>query len=235
LYFFAAWRLCAKIEFAVSDGAPYNESRFEMKASKQNISAAIFDVGMVLLKFDFAVSVKKMTGRCSVPADKMLQTLWASGLVKLYETGKIETGDFSHKAAVLLGFDGSDQEFMDAWTDIFTPNDPMIERARRWKKSGMPLYLISNTCEAHIEHFKSRYEVFNIFDGEIYSCREGCAKPEVIIYERALERYELDPERTVFIDDLLENVNGARSTRMQAIHYQGEDRLLVDLQSFDLD
>jgi glucose-1-phosphatase len=203
--------------------------------SKKQISAAIFDIGMVLLKFDFNLSVKRMENRCSTPSAEMLQVLWKSGLVKLYEVGKIDTNEFAQKASELLGFDGPDLEFMEAWTDIFTPNDPMIERVRRWKRRGMPLYLISNTCEAHITFFKSRYDIFELFDGEVYSCREGVAKPERILYERALTRYSLNPQETIFIDDLLENVQGARETQIQGLHYQDEGRLISELKAFELD
>jgi FMN phosphatase YigB (HAD superfamily) len=190
---------------------------------------------MVLLKFDFNLSVKRMENRCTTPSEEMLQTLWKSGLVKLYEVGKIDTDEFAQKAAKLLGFNGPETEFMDAWTDIFTPNDPMIERVKRWKKRGMPLYLISNTCEAHITFFKSRYDVFELFDGEIYSCREGLAKPEKGLYERALRRYSLNPQETIFIDDLLENVQGACETQIRGLHYQDEGRLVSELKAFELD
>jgi FMN phosphatase YigB (HAD superfamily) len=206
-----------------------------MNSKRPKISAAIFDIGMVLLKFDFKVSVKRMENRCKTPPAEMLETLWKSGLVKLYEIGKIDTNEFARKGAQMLGFDGADAEFMEAWTNIFTPNDPMIERVRRWKKRGMPLYLISNTCEAHIAFFKSQYDVFDLFDGEVYSCREGLAKPERLLYERALTRYNLDPQATIFIDDLLENVVGARATKIQGVHYQDESTLVTELRKFELD
>lgn len=206
-----------------------------MTLTKQKISAAIFDIGMVLLKFDFNVSVKRMESRCTTPSHEILKTLWGSGFVKLYEVGKISTEEFAQKSVQLLGFDGATEEFMDAWTDIFTPNEPMIERVHRWKKRKMPLYLISNTCEAHIAFFKARYDIFKWFDGEIYSCREGYAKPEKILYERALMRYKLDPQSTIFIDDLLENVLGARETKIHGVHYQDESRLVSELKEFELD
>jgi putative hydrolase of the HAD superfamily len=205
------------------------------KSSKPSIDAVIFDIGMVLLFFDFKVALEKMNGLCSISQDKVIPTLFSGGLVELYDRGKITTQEFSRTACQLLGFSGSPESFIQIWSDIFELNDPMAKRAMGWKKKGLPIYLLSNTCESHIEFFKGKYDIFSIFDGEIFSCREKCAKPDRIIYETILHRYQLKPERTLFIDDRLENVEAAHQLGIQAIQYVDEMNLLERMKDYSLD
>lgn len=199
------------------------------------IRAAIFDIGMVLLRFDFSMTVEKIRGRCSVGADQIPLMLWGSGLVDAYDRGLIDTEEFACKASTVIGFQGTGTEFISHWTDIFTPVDQMIARAHRWKERGMPLYLLSNTCESHIEFFTSRYDVFGIFDGAVYSCRGGLMKPEKQIYEKLLREYSLEPSTTVFIDDREENVSAAKELGICAIRYEDEPKLIAALQGIGLD
>lgn len=199
------------------------------------IRTAIFDVGMVLLRFDFEIAVRAIQNQCAVRDGEMVPLLWGSGLVDAYDRGQIGTAEFVEKASRLIGFRGAPAALVKAWCDIFTPNPPMIERVRRWKERGISLYLLSNTCESHIEFFTSKYAVFSMFDGGVYSCREGAMKPERAIYERLIQRYHVDPPTAVFLDDRIENVTGGLDLGLRAIHYQNEEDLTRELSKMGLE
>ncbi len=199
------------------------------------IHSAIFDIGMVLLRFDFNHSVRRLKDRCKVKPHEIAEKFFESGLVDAYDRGRIGTPEFARQASSLIGFQGTDDELIHAWSDIFSPNEPMMERVRNWKRAGMKLYFLSNTCEAHIEFFVPRYEVFSLFDGGIYSCRVGCAKPEPAIYDRILKDYGLVPRETVFIDDRLENVIASRQFHIHGLHYEDDASLTRDLKALGLD
>ena len=139
-----------------------------------------------------------------------------------YELGHLSSIEFAVRTIGLIEFQSSTAEFMEAWADIFTPNNPMIQRAQQWNRQGIPLYALSNTNEAHINFFTKRDDVFDVFQGMVYSCREGVAKPNHAIYQRLLDRYSLKPETTLFIDDLSQNVAVARELGFQTIQYQNE-------------
>lgn len=203
--------------------------------SSHSVNTAIFDIGMVLLRFDFNCTIQKLKDRCMVKPEQMQAHFFGSGLVDSYDRGMISSEEFAQKGSELLGFQGTTKEFLDSWSDIFTPNLPMIERAKRWKQRGMPLYLLSNTCEAHIEFFLAKYDVFQIFEGAVYSCRERAAKPEPMIYETILKRYDLDAQKTMFIDDRLENIIAAKAFKIHGLHYEDEPRLLEALRPYKLD
>ena len=64
---------------------------------------------------------------------------------------------------------------------------------------------------------------------------EHCiVKPDSRIFEIAIRRFRLDPPRTVFIDDLAENVAAAREIGFRALHFTGASRLRADLRELGL-
>lgn len=76
------------------------------------------------------------------------------------------------------------------------------------KAAGYQLFVLSNMSKEYIA-FLRKMEVYHYFDGEIISCEVGATKPEKEIYQLLLERYDLNPKDTIFIDDRKENVDAA--------------------------
>lgn len=199
------------------------------------IRAAVFDIGMVMLRFDFGLTVRRMAPRCRVPADSMAALFWKSGLVDEYDRGRISSEAFATEAARRIGFPGTTAELLQAWSDIFEPIPAMFERVRRWKAAGLPVYLLSNTCEAHVEFFTARWDIFQEFTGAVYSCRVGSIKPEPAIYHSLFSGHGVNPATTVFIDDRAENIEAARGLGMRAFQYRDEASLVEGLRPLGLD
>lgn len=199
------------------------------------IRAAVFDVGMVLLRFDFSRTTRRLAPRCSVPVRKMAARVWESGLVDDYDRGRIGCEDFATEASRRIGFAGAPGELLDAWSDIFDPNPPMFDRVLRWKARGLPLFLLSNTCESHVRFFTGRWDIFREFDGAIYSCRVDALKPEPAIYQALFSGHGVDPATTVFIDDRPENIETARALGLHALEYRDEATLVAELAPLGLD
>lgn len=199
------------------------------------LRAAVFDIGMVMLRFDFGLTARRLAPRCRVPAASLPSMFWNSGLVDDYDRGRISCEAFAAEAARRVGFTGTTGELLEAWSDIFEPIPPMFERVRRWKARGLPLYLLSNTCEAHVRWFTARWEVFREFSGAIYSCRVGALKPEPGIYRSLFSTYGIDPASALFIDDRAENVEAARALGMKAFQYRDEPGLVAELRLLGLD
>lgn len=77
------------------------------------------------------------------------------------------------------------------------------------KRANYKLYVLSNMSLEFIEFLREK-EVYKYFDGEVVSCEEKVVKPDAEIYRRLVERYDLDPSETLFIDDRKSNVEAAR-------------------------
>ena len=90
------------------------------------------------------------------------------------------------------------------------------------KAAEYKLYVLSNMSLEFIE-FLRKTEVYKYFDGEVVSCEEGMVKPQPEIYDLLLERFNLVPEETLFIDDRKENVEAAERKGIRTVHFDKTD------------
>jgi putative hydrolase of the HAD superfamily len=139
----------------------------------------------------------------------------------MYEDGRIDRAAFLRAAVDVLRYRGSEAEFVTAFEDIFTENEPMSALISRLH-TGYPLYLLSNTNDIHVDYFLRRYPVFQHFCGAVYSHKARASKPSPAIYEVACRQLGIAPETTFFIDDLLPNIEAARSFGFRTHHYHHE-------------
>jgi putative hydrolase of the HAD superfamily len=194
------------------------------------IRAIIFDIGNVILRFDFNHALRKLTHH-DVPAAKAMIDLLEP--VKLaYEGGRMSRADFLKQARAILSFAGTDEEFVAAWEDIFTENWPMIELVDRLHER-LPLYLLSNTSDIHRDFCFRRFPVFQRFRAGVYSFEAKVSKPEPEIYRLAERHFGVNPAETLFIDDLSANIESARSCGFLAHHYHHDrhEALLEELRA----
>ena len=100
--------------------------------------------------------------------------------------------------------------------------EPTAELIRDLKAAGYKLYVLSNMSHEFIAYLRKK-EVYAYFDGEVVSCEEGVVKPDPAIYRTLIDRYSLDVEQTMFIDDRRENVEVAASFGITPFHFDRED------------
>jgi 2-haloacid dehalogenase len=80
-----------------------------------------------------------------------------------------------------------------------------------------------------MDHIFGQFPIARELEGLVLSHEVGLLKPDPRIYELALQRFGLRAERTVFIDDIPTNVDGARAAGLHGIHYQNPDQLRLEL------
>ena len=121
---------------------------------------------------------------------------------------------------MLFEHDGEEDHFLDVWSRIFEVNSPMVEWARSLH-GEIPLYLLSNIGCIHHDHIFEEYDFFaTLFRDGVYSYKAGVMKPDRRIFEIARSQFGVDPSRTLYIDDLPENVKGAESVGFIGHHYE---------------
>lgn len=181
------------------------------------IDAVIFDIGNVLLKFDYLVAARrlaKLAGREELANHRPVAALKAE-----LESGAIDRANFLSRVRPEFAHSGTDEDFLTIWRDIFEENVPMTAFATELAERGVPTFLLSNISCIHVDHIIATYPVFATFRDAVYSYRVKALKPSSKIYEVAISQFGIDPGRALFIDDLLENVEAARETGLQALHY----------------
>lgn len=95
----------------------------------------------------------------------------------------------------------------------------MASVIRRLKMAGYGVYGLTNWSAETFPMVRDTYPVFQEFDGIVVSGEEHLLKPDAAIYKCLLERYDLQAEESLFIDDNADNVAGARNVGMKAIRF----------------
>ena len=198
------------------------------------IRAFLFDIGNVLVRFDFAKAFRELAPLSGV--EHTPELIARIEVVKLrYEDGQVGRADFLGEVFRFLSYRGTEAEFLAAWQGIFTANEPMVGLVRQLH-GRFPLYLLSNTNCMHVEGLFRDFDYFALFSGGTYSHVAGASKPGARIFEIACAEHGLAPETTFFIDDLAANVETARGLGFLTHQYHPDQHgaLLDALRRYDL-
>jgi len=199
-----------------------------LKRDQTPIKAIIFDLGNVLIHFDAYKAAKRLAKECRIPLIKIWMHFFTSKSERDYTCGKITSHVFYRQVKKALKTDIPYKVFRSYWNDIFWENEGMDEILTNLKKK-YPLYLISNTNAMHFNHIRNNYSILRHFKKTFPSHLMGHRKPDKQIYRKVLKRIRFKPEETVFIDDIPEFVQGARSVGMNAIRFRSQKKMLEDL------
>ena len=183
------------------------------------IETVIFDLGNVLLPFDWGIARKRMCQRTGCSRRELEDFIVTTPFLGQLEVGQLTAQDFFKIVARDLRFTGPQAEFDEIWSDIFTIDEAMVGLSQTLKGSYRR-FILSNTSPQHIEFVFAKYPVLRDFDGHILSYEVGLMKPDRRIYELALQRFGIVAERAVFIDDLPANVAGACAVGLAAIQHK---------------
>ena len=187
------------------------------KSVHMSIKAIYFDLGNVLVSFDWRKQVSEMTANSAVPENRIMELITQSGLAMEFEKGKINSAMFFEKLRWEIGFKDSSEKLKLLWCDIFHPIHEHIVLAKELSRR-YPLGIISNTNEAHVDWIDHQFDFLKYFNMRVFSFQSGFLKPQKEIYESALSRLKITPSEALFIDDLELNVKGAQALGWNAIH-----------------
>lgn len=164
----------------------------------------LFDIGRVLLDFDFEGSLARLLpAACPDPHARLARLLERKDE---FEAGAIDPDDYTRWALDVLGSEATVAEFREAWQQIFTPNRPMWKNVRALSAAGHRLILFSNTNAIHCPWVFDAFPEFSLFDDAVLSFEVGAIKPQPAIYQHALDVHSLTPRETLYIDDLPQNI-----------------------------
>ena len=91
--------------------------------------------------------------------------------------------------------------FFKHWFKIFKPIEKNIEILKALKQSGYKIFALSNFIKESYHFVIQKFDFFSLFDGQVISWKEKVIKPEREIYHLLLERYNLNTEECIFLDD----------------------------------
>ena len=194
------------------------------------MKAILFDLGKVLVDFNFETGVQALHAACSISRNRLEEVLWDENWIRRYERGEISTSEFHAylRETADLGMDLPD--FCETWSSVFLPDLLVSEDLLLALKRKYPLILVSNTNELHIDFVRTNYRVLDYFDHHVLSYEVGSLKPDRKIFDYAIAVSGHEPEALFFTDDREENIVAARQLGMHAHQFKTELQLVDALQ-----
>jgi len=196
------------------------------------IRVVAFDIGKVLLDFDYGVFVNRMVPQTNMDEPALNAYLNQSPLLAKYESGQLTSEEFTQVVQQETGFEGLESEFAGFFGEIFTPILDVIEMHREIAESGMATYTFSNTNEMAVRHMSRTYDFWPRFDGHVLSYEVEALKPETKMYEFLELASGCNGGEIAYVDDRPENIEAGRARGWEVIqqHTPIETRLaLVEL------
>lgn len=192
--------------------------------------AIIFDLGRVLIHFDFKRGYRELEGLCPYPAAEIPRRIAATGLVERFETGLVEPRDFVGQLCGALEMRVDYDRFCRIWSGIFAhtlvPESMLEGLAARYR-----LLLLSNTNAIHFQMIRENYPLIRHFHDLVLSYEVKAAKPRPEIYRAAVERAGCGPEECFYTDDIADYVEGARRLGIDAVQFHSAEQLQEEMKA----
>lgn len=168
------------------------------------IKNIIFDLGNVIVQ-NPNIDIVKEFFKEEKDAINFNEYISKSEFWKLMDLGKMNNLEIANaiKEEKLVDVTNYDEveNFMLNWFTKCNVNFKTMEIGKRLKQKGYNIYILSNMSKSTFEYFSKKYEFFTMVDGAIVSAYEGIKKPDSKIFELLLERYSLNAEECILIDD----------------------------------
>ncbi len=189
-----------------------------------NYNAIIFDFGGVIFNIDFDKTCKAFSDIGVKNFNEMYSLKKANPLFQHLEEGKITEEEFYHDFRKLSNTTLLNEEIKNALNALLLSYRKDALQTLKTLRTRYSLFLLSNTNIIHQECFNKMYKeeigertLNDYFDKAYYSHETGYRKPAADAYEIVLKENNLSPSETLFIDDSIKNIEGAKQVGIQTI------------------
>ncbi len=195
----------------------------------------VFDLGGVLLQWDPRHLYRKLFPGDDAAMEAFLATVCTEAWNERQDAGR----PFADAVAELLPAHGDKRALIEAFGNRFDEMipgaiDETVEIFHALKRDGVPLYALTNWSAETFPSARNRFPFLAAFDGIVVSGHEGVIKPDPRIFRILLDRYDIAPHATVFIDDNPRNAEAATALGMHGIHFRSPELLHAELSRLGL-
>jgi epoxide hydrolase-like predicted phosphatase len=199
-----------------------------------DIDTVVFDIGNVLVDFAWEKFLKNKGFE-----QDMIDRI-AKASIESSDWVEIDRGVLTTEQ-VIDRFVSNDPEIeneirraFDDFNDIVTKRETTLPWIRSLKASGYKVLVLSNFSKAALEGSPDAMGFLSEVDGGILSYRDRVVKPDPAIYKLLMERYDLVPEKTVFIDDTAVNIEAAKNLGWNGIVFESKEQVLSELSALGI-
>lgn len=199
----------------------------------ENLDAIIFDFGGVLININYNSTIEAFKRMGIEDFERLYSQANQSNLFNDFETGKIGADQFIGEIKKYLPNAIQESQIIDAWNSMINNVPSKVIELLTWLKNEKQkkIYLLSNTNSIHIDlAFKewakvSKLTPYEIFDKVYLSHEMHQRKPNPSIFEFVCKEQSLTPNQTLFIDDSIQHIEGAKSIGLQTYHLIDQEDL----------
>jgi glucose-1-phosphatase len=183
----------------------------------------IFDLGGVLMNISFQATIDEFKALGITSFDQIFSQASQDRIFDGLDKGHISPDEFRSRLRDLTGLPLTDSQINQAWNAMIQEMPEHSLTLLEQVKDYYRIFLLSNTNAIHFPDFldylkeSHGYESMEVFFEKQYLSYEiGMRKPDVEIFEYVITENGLNPSETLFIDDTLQHVEGARKTGLKA-------------------
>ena len=198
----------------------------------KGIRHIIFDLGGVILNIDYKLSAEAFKKLGANDFDELYSQAKQSELFDRLETGRISLNDFRNEVRRIFEATWSDTEIDSAWNAMLLDLPPTRIELLQELKKRYKIYLLSNTNQIHYDQYgrmlRERLglnDLSEVFDKAYYSHEVGMRKPDAEVFEFVLNANAAEANETLFIDDSIQHIEGAKRIGLETYHLREEDIL----------
>jgi len=195
----------------------------------------IFDIGNVLISCDFNYGAELIARHSPLSPQEILSRFEESKLTDTFDLGAITKEEFARQVRRTCLWENTVEELENIWNSMLKPELEMLELLEELQQQAYPTYLLSNINPFHLPYVKECFPILSRTTGQTYSCEINLIKPSRAIFEHIATTFELDPSRSLFIDDREENVEAAKQVGFRAIRHQRISTTRMEIEQFILD
>lgn len=199
--------------------------RIVLPSMKIPFSTILLDLGGVLIDVDYHAAARAFSGLGFSDFEALYSKAQQDHLFDGFETGELSPAQFRDRIRELHASALSDEQIDQCWNAMLGSIPAERLRLVAQLKEHYQVLLLSNTNAIHVPAFEEIIARENgitdfksLFHGAYYSCEMHLRKPHAAAFHHVLERHCADPERTLFIDDSIQHVEGARNAGLHAEH-----------------
>ncbi len=201
---------------------------------KRKYSAIVFDLGNVLIHFDYNILIEKISRIEPALANKFVEYYRSNySIHRNFERGFVSEEKFINKMLEVIDNRIDANTFCKYYADIFRVNKK-VASLLPILKNNCKLFLLSNTDSIHQKYGWQKYDFLKHFDKLILSYETGAVKPEEKIYRAVEDASGYPSEEHIFIDDVEEYVNAAKKLGWDGIHFSNYNSLVEELKLRDI-
>ena len=196
----------------------------------------ILDLGGVLIDVDYRPTARHFEKLGVQGFDALYSKARQSHLFDRFETGELSPAGFRNEVRTSLQADLSDADIDSGWNAMLGTIPPARIALVRELKQRYQLLLLSNTNAMHVPAFEAIVardlgigDFRSLFHGAYYSCELGMRKPNADIFRHVVARHGSNHARTLFIDDSIQHVHGARAAGLRAEHLDLEKEDVIGM------